>query len=80
MAPEATGEHATAKDLIAQIEGVPHDGEIFDGKVKALFEYVKHHVKEEHEEMFLEARATKLDLVALNAQIAAPTAELLALQ
>ena len=78
--PEATGEHATAKDLIAQIEGVPHDGEIFDGKVKALFEYVKHHVKEEHEEMFLEARATKLDMVALDAQIAARRAELLAQQ
>ena len=78
--PEATGEHATAKDLIAQIEGVPHDGEIFDGKVKALFEYVKHHVKEKHEEMFLQARATKLDMVALDAQIAALRAELIAQQ
>ena len=76
--PEATVEHATAKDLIAQIEGVPLGGEMFDGKLKVLSECVKHHVKEEHEEMFPEARATKLDMVALGAQMAVRKAELFA--
>ena len=40
------------KDLMAQVEGVTPDGERFDAKVKVLSEYVKHHVKEEHTEMF----------------------------
>lgn len=78
LVPEATVEHATVKDLIAQVEGVAPDGEMFDAKVKVLSEYVKHHVKEEHEEMFPKVRATKLDMVALGAQLAARKAELLA--
>jgi hypothetical protein len=40
--PEATVEHATLKDLIAQIDGQQPDGEMFDAKVKVLSEYVKH--------------------------------------
>ena len=78
LVPEATVEHATVKDLIAQVEGVLPDGEMFDAKVKVLSEYVKHHVKEEHEEMFPKARSTKLDMVALGAQLAARKAELFA--
>ncbi len=78
LVPEATVEHATVKDLIAQVEGVLPDGEMFDAKVKVLSEYVKHHVKEEHEEMFPKARATKLDMVALGARLAARKAELFA--
>ena len=79
LVPEATVEHATLKDLIAQVEGVTPNGEMFDAKIKVLSEYVKHHVKEEHEEMFPKARATKLDMVELGAQLAARKAELLAL-
>jgi hemerythrin superfamily protein len=43
---EATVEHATLKDLIAQVKGIEPDGEMFDAKIKVLSEYVKHHVKE----------------------------------
>ena len=78
LVPEATVEHATLKDLIAQVEGIAPDGEMFDAKIKVLSEYVKHHVKEEHDEMFPKAKATKLDMVALGAQLAARKAELLA--
>jgi hemerythrin superfamily protein len=79
LVPEATVEHATVKDLIAQIEGVEPDGEMFDAKVKVLAEYVKHHVKEEHDEMFPKARkASRLDMVALGAELATRKAELLA--
>ena len=78
LVPEATVEHATVKDLIAQVEGVKPDGDMFDAKIKVLSEYVKHHVKEEHEEMFPKARAAKLDMVELGAQLAARKAELLA--
>ncbi|OGB40836.1 MAG: hemerythrin, partial [Burkholderiales bacterium RIFCSPHIGHO2_12_FULL_67_38] len=47
LVPEATVEHTSVKDLIAQIEGLEPDGEMYDAKVKVLSEYVKHHVKEE---------------------------------
>lgn len=78
LVPEATVEHATLKSLIAQVEGVEPDGEMFDAKIKVLSEYVQHHVKEEQEEMFPKARDTDLDMSALGAQLAARKAELLA--
>lgn len=77
LVPEATVEHATLKDLIAQIEGVEPDGEMFDAKVKVLSEYVKHHVKEEQNEMFKKARATSLDMKELGARMAERKAELM---
>ena len=78
LVPEATVEHGSVKDLIAQIEGVEPDGEDYDAKVKVLSEYVKHHVKEEQNEMFPKVKATSLDLVELGAQMAARKSELLA--
>jgi len=78
LVPEATVEHATLKELIAQVEGVLPDGEMFDAKIKVLSEYVKHHVKEEQEEMFPKARSAKLDMVALGGQLAARKTELFA--
>jgi hemerythrin superfamily protein len=70
MIPEATVEHATLKALIGQVEGVEPDGEMFDAKIKVMSEYVKHHVKEEQNEMFPKAKATKLDMVDLGSRIA----------
>lgn len=78
LVPEATVEHETLKDLIAQVEGKDPDGEMFDAKIKVLSEYVKHHVKEEQNEMFPKAKATDLDMIALGAKIAERKAELLA--
>jgi hemerythrin superfamily protein len=78
LVPEATVEHATLKDLIAQVEGVEPDGEMFDAKIKVMSEYVKHHVKEEQNEMFPKAKATRLDMMALGTQMAARKQELLA--
>ena len=78
LIPEAVVEQATMKALIGQIEGVEPDGEMYDAKVKVLSEYVKHHVKEEHTEMFPKAAKTRLDMVALGAQMAARKSELLA--
>ena len=72
--------HATLKDLIAQIENVQPDGEIFDAKVQVLSEDVKHHVKEEQNEMFPQARETNLDMVALGAQLAERKEELMAMR
>lgn len=76
LVPEATVEHATLKDLIAQVEGKEPDGEMFDAKIKVMSEYVKHHVKEEQNEMFPKAKRTKLDMAALGGQMAARKEEL----
>ena len=78
LVPEAVVEHGGIKDLIAQIEGVEPDGEIYDAKVKVLSEYVEHHVKEEQNEMFSKAKTASLDLVELGARMAARKAELIA--
>lgn len=77
LIPEATVEHATLKDLIAQVEGVEPDGEMFDAKIKVMSEYVKHHVKEEQNEIFPKAKATKLDMLELGEQLTERKAELL---
>jgi hypothetical protein len=71
-------EHAGVKGLIAELEGLEPDGEMYDAKVKVLSEYVKHHVKEEQNEMVPKAKATSLDLVELGARMTARKAELLA--
>ncbi len=78
LVPEATVEHASLKDLIAQLEAVEPDGEMYDAKVKVLSEYVKHHVKEEQNEMFPKVKASSLDLVALGARMATRKEMLLA--
>jgi hemerythrin superfamily protein len=78
LVPEATVEHSTVKDLIAQVKDVEPDGEDYDAKVKVMSEYVKHHVKEEQNEMFPKATKTRLDMVALGEQMAALKAELIA--
>ncbi|MDB5964384.1 MAG: Hemerythrin cation binding domain protein [Polaromonas sp.] len=65
MLDEAEVEHATAKDLIAQISGMDPEDDKYDAKVTVLGEYIDHHVKEEREEMFVKARKTELDLVAM---------------
>lgn len=79
LVPEATVEHTSVKDLIAQIEGIEPDGEMYDAKVKVLSEYVKHHVKEEQNEMFPKAKSSSLDMDELGAQMAARKDELMAL-
>jgi hypothetical protein len=62
---EADVEHASAKDLIAQIEGSSPSDPRYDALVTVLGEYVKHHVKEEEGEMFKKVRAADLDLTGL---------------
>lgn len=74
---EAEVEHASAKELIAQIEAGGEPDEAFDAKVKVLGEYIDHHVKEERNEIFPKARsARKLDLVAMRDELEARAEEL----
>jgi hemerythrin superfamily protein len=78
LVDEATVEHASAKELISQIESMQPSDELYDAKVKVLGEYIDHHVKEEEKEMFPKLRKTELDLKELGASIQARKAELLA--
>lgn len=71
MIDEATVEHASAKELIAQILSMGADEDLFDATVKVLSEQIDHHAGEEEEEMFAKARKSKLDLVSLGQEIAA---------
>jgi len=67
---EAKVEHDGAKDLIRQIEAMQPGDDLFDAKVTVLGEYVKHHVKEEQNEMFPKVRKTKLDLREIGMRLA----------
>ena len=78
LVPEAKVEHQSIKDLIASVEGVDPYGEDYDAKVKVMSEWVKHHVKEEQNEMFPKAKKSKLDLVELGERIQQRKQELLA--
>ncbi len=62
---EAVVEHMTAKQLIGDIETARPTAKLYDAKVKVLGEYVKHHVKEEENEMFPKVRESDLDLEEL---------------
>jgi hemerythrin superfamily protein len=73
---EAEVEHASAKDLIAQIQSSSPSEPLFDAKVKVLGEYVDHHVQEEEKELFPECRDSDMDLKGLGEQLKARKSEL----
>ena len=73
---EADVEHATAKALIADLERMKPGDDHYDAKVKVLGEYVRHHVKEEQEQLFPKLRRTALDFAVLGERIAARRREL----
>jgi len=75
---EAEVEHASAKDLIAQILAMDPDEALYDAKVKVLGEYVQHHVQEEENELFPQCQSADMDLEALGQELAARKQELLA--
>jgi hemerythrin superfamily protein len=68
---EAVVEHASAKQLIAQLLAMDADDDLYDAKVKVLSEQIDHHVGEEEDDMFPKVRKSGLDLVALGEQMAA---------
>ena len=77
MLDEAKIEHASAKDLIAQIESGDPDDDLYDARVTVLGEYIQHHVVEEHTEMFPKCRRADMDLVALRGELEARKMSLL---
>lgn len=79
MHHEAVIEHDGAKNLIGEIEASDTSDDFFDSKVKVLSEMIKHHVKEEEQPdgMFAEAKASKMDLEELGAELLSRKQELL---
>lgn len=75
LVDDAEHEHVEARDLITQIE----DADDMDPLIAQLEKAIKHHVQDEREKMFPEARKTAgLDLMALATQLEARKAELMA--
>jgi hemerythrin superfamily protein len=77
MVDEAIVEHASAKDLIKQLQEMQPDDDLYDAKVKVLSEQIEHHVKGEEKEMFPKAKKAGLDLLALGQEMALRKQELM---
>jgi hemerythrin-like domain-containing protein len=73
---EAAVEHQTLKDIVGRLEMAPTSDPLYDAGVKVLSEYVKHHVKEEENELFPKVRQANLDLQAIGQQLAQRKQEL----
>jgi hypothetical protein len=74
---EAEVEHATAKNLIEQIQLMDPTDELYDAKVTVLGEYVHHHVQEEEGELFPRCQGSDLDLEELGEELSARREELI---
>ncbi|RZL03117.1 MAG: hemerythrin domain-containing protein [Rubrivivax sp.] len=59
---EAVVEHASAKDLISQIQDMEPSEDLYDAKVTVLGEYIDHHATEEEDELFPKVKRAQLDL------------------
>jgi hemerythrin superfamily protein len=67
---EAMVEHASAKDLIGQIQSMEASDPMYEATVSVLGEYVNHHVEEEENEMFPKVQKSKMDLEEIGMEIA----------
>jgi hemerythrin-like domain-containing protein len=67
---EAIVEHAAAKQLIAELEEMDPNDELYDAKVKVLGEQVSHHVDEEENQLFPQLEKSEVDLEALGQKLA----------
>ena len=79
MLDEAYVEHDGAKKLIAEIEKMAPDDDLYDAKVKVLGEYIKHHVKEEEQPggIFAQAKKGDEDLNEMGEELKARKEELM---
>ncbi|HXS53130.1 MAG TPA: hypothetical protein VN782_11410 [Usitatibacter sp.] len=73
---EALVEHASAKDLVARIEGARSVDESCDARVKVLGEYVRHHVRAEENEIFPQVAGKRDELDELGQEMHARRAQL----
>lgn len=75
---EAEVEHEAVDNLVEKLSAVKLDDDSYKANFTVLSEFVKHHVKEEEDEMFPKVRKLKdLDLEALGATMEARKLELM---
>jgi hemerythrin superfamily protein len=78
LVDEAEVEHASIKQLIETLQTSDPTDRLYDANVTVLAEYVKHHVKEEQDEIFPKARKAKeLDLQQMGEEISARKMQLM---
>jgi len=75
---EADEEHHVAKLLIAELDRMGGSESHFDAKFMVLAENVRHHIREEENEMLPKARTVKVDFEALAEKMRARKERLLA--
>jgi hemerythrin-like domain-containing protein len=73
---EARVEHQGARDLIARISAGKAGDEEYDAQVIVLGDYIRHHVKDEHNDLFPRVRKSSLDLNEIGQLLASRKAEL----
>ena len=74
---ESKEEHRVAKTLIEALEQMSPKDEEFEAKFIVLAENVRHHIKEEENEMFKKIKSKDLDLEQLGEQMTARKEELM---
>lgn len=62
---EAEVEHATAKQLITELNAMQPGDELYEAKFTVLSEYVKHHIQEEEKQIFPKMKKADIDLEGL---------------
>jgi len=75
---EADEEHRVAKTIIEEICDMDAADDHFEAKFTVLAENVRHHIKEEENDMFPDARKTDLNMEALGEKMLTRKEELLA--
>lgn len=65
LVAEAEVEHKSAKQLIADIRTLSPEDEKYVASFTVLGEYVKHHIREEEQEMFAQLERAKIDWSSL---------------
>lgn len=66
---EAEVEHASATDLISQLEAMDTTDDHYDAKVLVLSEQIQHHIEEEQEKMFPKVKKAKIETMALGEEM-----------
>jgi hemerythrin superfamily protein len=75
---EARVEHEGARRLISELQAMDPADEMLNAKMHVLCAYIKHHVREEEEDIFRKARESGLDLLAMAARMEKRRRQLLA--
>lgn len=77
LVDQAEVEHASARELIAEISAMTPVDDQFDAKVIVLGKHIDAHVEEEHGKIFPKAKKAKVDLKAVGARLASRKAKLM---